>query len=64
MSNDGLLFSFLSKINERTQTPFIATIICGVGSGEDFILCKGYLQNENYDYKLLLSRLIIDYIQP
>ncbi|CAH1707848.1 unnamed protein product [Aphis gossypii] len=33
MSSDGLLFSFLSKINEKTKTPFIAAIICGVCAG-------------------------------
>ncbi|KAF0701573.1 cationic amino acid transporter 2-like, partial [Aphis craccivora] len=32
MSCDGLLFEFLSKINERTKTPVIATMICGVGA--------------------------------
>uniref|UniRef100_A0A2S2R0K3 High affinity cationic amino acid transporter 1 n=1 Tax=Sipha flava TaxID=143950 RepID=A0A2S2R0K3_9HEMI len=33
MSSDGLLFEFLSNINERTKTPFIATMICGISSG-------------------------------
>jgi amino acid transporter len=33
MSSDGLLFGFLSKINEKTKTPFIAAIICGVCAG-------------------------------
>ncbi|VVC32915.1 Cationic amino acid transporter, C-terminal,Amino acid/polyamine transporter I [Cinara cedri] len=33
MSSDGLLFNFLSKINEVTKTPFIATIICGISAG-------------------------------
>lgn len=34
MSSDGLLFNFLSKINEKTKTPFTAAIICGVSAGE------------------------------
>ncbi|XP_015372127.1 PREDICTED: cationic amino acid transporter 2-like isoform X2 [Diuraphis noxia] len=33
MSSDGLLFSFLATINEKTKTPFIAAIICGVCAG-------------------------------
>jgi len=33
MSSDGLLFSFLATMNERTKTPFIAAIICGVCAG-------------------------------
>ncbi|VVC32917.1 Cationic amino acid transporter, C-terminal,Amino acid/polyamine transporter I [Cinara cedri] len=33
MSSDGLLFDFLAKINKKTKTPFIATIVCGVTVG-------------------------------
>ncbi|KAL4112645.1 hypothetical protein QTP88_016393 [Uroleucon formosanum] len=33
MSSDGLLFSFLATMNERTKTPFTASIICGVCAG-------------------------------
>lgn len=33
MASDGLLFSFLATINEKTKTPFIAAIICGVCAG-------------------------------
>lgn len=33
MSSDGLLFGFLATINEKTKTPFIAAIICGVCAG-------------------------------
>ncbi|KAE8584106.1 hypothetical protein XENTR_v10020825 [Xenopus tropicalis] len=30
MAEDGLLFKFLAKVNKRTQTPLIATIVSGV----------------------------------
>ncbi|XP_025416847.1 cationic amino acid transporter 2-like isoform X2 [Sipha flava] len=33
MSSDGLLFEFLSSVNERTKTPFLATMISGFGAG-------------------------------
>ncbi|VVC32914.1 Cationic amino acid transporter, C-terminal,Amino acid/polyamine transporter I [Cinara cedri] len=33
MASDGLLFKFLSKINDKTKTPFIATVICGISAG-------------------------------
>jgi len=33
MSSDGLLFDFLSTINEKTKTPFVAAIICGISAG-------------------------------
>ncbi|KAL4112647.1 hypothetical protein QTP88_016395 [Uroleucon formosanum] len=33
MSCDGLLFEFLSMVNENTKTPVITTMICGVGAG-------------------------------
>lgn len=34
MANDGLLFKFLSNINETTKTPLISTVICGVCAGK------------------------------
>jgi len=34
MSSDGLLCKFLSTINEKTKTPVVATMICGVGTGK------------------------------
>lgn len=46
MSSDGLLFNFLSKINEKTKTPFIAAIICGVCAGK-------VLAYYNFDKKYL-----------
>ncbi|XP_050433622.1 high affinity cationic amino acid transporter 1-like [Adelges cooleyi] len=33
MSDDGLLFKFLSKINSTTKTPLISTLLCGAFSG-------------------------------
>ncbi|KAJ4442790.1 hypothetical protein ANN_04383, partial [Periplaneta americana] len=33
MANDGLLFRFLAKINPRTKTPVLATIISGLLAG-------------------------------
>ncbi|VVC32910.1 Hypothetical protein CINCED_3A021110 [Cinara cedri] len=32
MSSDGLLFEFLSNVNEKTRTPITATLICGFAS--------------------------------
>lgn len=36
MSSDGLLFKCLSKVNEKTKTPVLATMICGIGTGKEF----------------------------
>lgn len=33
MAEDGLLFRFLAKVNKRTKTPLIATIVSGIISG-------------------------------
>lgn len=33
MSSDGLLFKCLSMVNEKTKTPVLATMICGIGTG-------------------------------
>lgn len=33
MAQDGLLFSFLSRVNSYTKTPLIATVISGTLSG-------------------------------
>lgn len=30
MANDGVLFNKLSAVNNRTQTPLLATIVCGI----------------------------------
>jgi amino acid transporter len=34
MAEDGLLFKFLAKINNRTKTPVIATVTSGAIAGE------------------------------
>lgn len=34
MAEDGLLFKCLARVNERTKTPMIATIISGATAGE------------------------------
>ncbi|XP_025199416.1 cationic amino acid transporter 2-like [Melanaphis sacchari] len=33
MSSDGLMFKCLSSVNEKTKTPVLATMVCGVGTG-------------------------------
>ncbi|XP_070561461.1 cationic amino acid transporter 4-like [Ptychodera flava] len=33
MASDGLLFSFLAKVNARTQVPVIATVVFGIFTG-------------------------------
>lgn len=34
MAEDGLLFKFLAKVNDRTKTPIIATLASGAIAGE------------------------------
>lgn len=34
MAEDGLLFKFLAKINDRTKTPVIATVTSGAIAGK------------------------------
>ncbi|XP_064210903.1 high affinity cationic amino acid transporter 1 isoform X1 [Tribolium castaneum] len=38
MSNDGLIFKFLAKINPKTKTPIIATVLSGILVGAMAIL--------------------------
>lgn len=39
MAEDGLLFRFLSRMNKRTKTPLLATVVSGIVAGEiDFEL--------------------------
>ncbi|KAK3600261.1 hypothetical protein CHS0354_039728 [Potamilus streckersoni] len=33
IASDGLIFRFLSKVNERLKTPFIATVLSGIFAG-------------------------------
>lgn len=42
MANDGLIFKFLAKVNAKTQTPLIATILSGLLAGKKnyFIMQK------------------------
>jgi amino acid transporter len=51
MSSDGLLFKFLSTINEKTKTPFIAAIICGVCAGKNSFLEINRLKIGTEKYK-------------
>lgn len=51
MSCDGLLFEFLSMVNEKTKTPVIATMICGVGAGKlYFQRVQRLSRNESINY--------------
>lgn len=34
MAEDGLLFKFLAKVNEKRKTPIIATVTSGAIAGE------------------------------
>lgn len=34
MAEDGLLFKFLARVNEKTKTPMMATITSGAIAGE------------------------------
>lgn len=36
MAEDGLLFKFLAKINDRTKTPIIATLASGAIAGKNW----------------------------
>lgn len=63
MSSDGLLFGFLSNINEKTKTPVVATAVCGFGAGK-------YVNSDGFPYIRycivliqLFSRFAIDHIQ-
>ena len=38
MAQDGLLFKVLGKINDRTKTPLLATIVSGIVAGTPYIL--------------------------
>lgn len=41
MAEDGLLFKFLAKINDRTKTPIIATLTSGAIAGKNWnLLCS------------------------
>ena len=45
MAQDGLLFKVLGKINDRTKTPLLATIVSGIVAGTPLYtpLCFGFI---------------------
>jgi len=53
MSSDGLLFSCLSTINEKTQTPVMATLMCGAGAGKAI-----YRANRFYSFRHVHVRVM------
>lgn len=34
MAKDGLLFKMFAKINDKTKTPLLSTVICGIFAGK------------------------------
>ena len=52
ISSDGLLFKFLSTVNERFKTPLIATAISGVFAGKVFY----------FEFIVLLEFIRITYV--
>lgn len=52
MSSDGLLFGFLSNINEKTKTPVVATAVCGFGAGK-YVHSNGF---PNIQYFIVLTK--------
>jgi len=53
MSSDGLLFKCLSTVNEKTKTPVLATVFCGIGTGKEF---NAWTRSNIYTF--VLSKLI------
>lgn len=62
MASDGLLFDFLSKINSKTKTPFVATMICGVGAGK-YKLFRYFARHDIIIIFLCFRRYSVDHIQ-
>jgi len=34
MAKDGLLYQIFAKINDKTKTPLVSTVVCGVFAGK------------------------------
>ena len=56
MADDGLLFSFLARINERFKTPLIATLLSGTFAGRTLYMYI-LIENCNNNIALQLSTL-------
>lgn len=59
MAEDGLLFKFLAKINDRTKTPIIATLTSGAIAGKNWnllcsILAVGFLFPKEMSWPVLV----------
>lgn len=57
MASDGLIFSLFAKINEKTKTPLISTVVCGVFAGKN-------ATTASFNYLSLLLLFLIGFHPP
>lgn len=53
MAQDGLIFRFLAKINQRFKTPLIATLVSGILAG--LLILTKYIKKSWHLLILLIS---------